>query len=187
MSYDLQELNVTYERLVNSHCEGIQGVLKFDGLIPGPVIGITLCTHGNEPSGLATAHFLMNHLSRSTLLCGTLYLVLNNIEATRKYFTGNIEVDKICARYVDVNMNRLPKDVLELMNDSRYEIKRVQELNRIWKRFTVGLDIHTTTASANPMIVSRGGKFDLIAKLIRGFPINILISNIEHVENITGY
>lgn len=182
MSYDLQTLKKTSETLARSSYQGVEGVLRFEGLTPGPCVGITVCTHGNEPSGLAAAAFLIKHLSEFPLLRGTLYLVLNNIEATRMYFAAETDEEKRKARYVDVNMNRLPKDVLGLTDDSRYEIQRVQALNRIWETFTIGFDIHSTTSPTEPMIISKGKKFDTIAGLIRNFPMDILISNIDEVQ-----
>jgi hypothetical protein len=63
-----------------------------------------------------------------------------------------------------------------------YEERRARELRPFWERFTVGLDIHSTTAKTAPMIISRGNNFDRIANLVRGFPIDILISNIDAVQ-----
>ena len=63
-----------------STCDGVSGVMRIDGPKPGPVLGITACTHGNEPSGLAIFHHLLNDLRiKEALKCGTLYLVVNNI------------------------------------------------------------------------------------------------------------
>jgi uncharacterized protein len=182
MLYDLKKLETTFETLANASHEGIEGILKFEGNAPGPCLGITVCTHGNEPSGLAAVAFLIDHLEKFPLLGGSLYLILNNIKATRMYFAAKTEEDKRKARYVDINMNRLPKNVLELTNDNRYEVMRVQTLNPIWETFTLGLDIHSMTSSAEPMLITKGQKFDATAKLIRGFPIDILISNIDQIQ-----
>lgn len=182
MSYDIEILKNTFKILENSSFEGVSGVVKFDGLSSGPCVGITICTHGNEPSGLAVATFLIDYFSREKLLRGTLYLVLNNIEATRKYLNANTDKEKVGTRYVDVNMNRLPEDVLELVNDKRYEVRRAQELVSVWKKFDVALDVHSTTLPTDPMIISNGGNFEGIKDLISGFPINILISNIDEVQ-----
>src|SRR3989344_2552618 len=182
MLYDSHKLKNTFETFTQSSYEGVSGVLKFEGTIPGQCVGITICTHGNETSGLAAAASLLDYLSKNSLLRGTLYLVLNNIEATRAYLGASNEDEKKNTSYIDVNMNRLPKNILELVADNRYEIRRAQELAPIWKQFTVGLDIHSTTALTDPMIIANGGNFEAIKDLIRGFPIDILISNIDQAQ-----
>src|SRR3989344_3131606 len=137
MLYDYHKLKNTFETFTQSSYKGVLGVLKFEGTIPGQCVGITICTHGNEPSGLAAAAFLLDYLSKNSL---------------------------------------------ELVADNRYEIRRAQELAPIWKQFTVGLDIHSTTALTDPMIIANGGNFGAIKDLIRGFPIDILISNIDQAQ-----
>jgi len=165
-----------------STCDGVPGVMKIDGPRPGPVLGITACTHGNEPSGLAIFHYLLNDLNiKETLQCGTLYLVVNNVRAAEKFFAATTEKEMKDARYADVNMNRLPRDVMS-STDKKYELVLARELYPIWQRFTHGLDIHSTLTDTMPMIISRGNNFERIAKLVRGFPIEILISNIDRMQ-----
>ena len=182
MKYTLQTLKAIFETLANSSYNGVRGVLKFEGNIQGPTVGITICTHGNEPGGLSIANFLSTHLLKNQLLKGTLYLVLNNLEATRRYFSAETEQEQSKARYVDINMNRLPENTLALTDDTRYEIRRAQELARIWNAFDIGLDIHSMTSPVEPMLISKGSKFDTIEELIQGFPISILVSNIDRVQ-----
>lgn len=165
-----------------SVCDGVCGIVKIDGPKPGPILGITACTHGNEPSGLSIFYSLLHELSiKKALQCGTLYLVVNNIAATEAFFACMTEEEWSGCRFVDINMNRLPRDVLSSVN-SEYELVRARELYPIWKRFTHGLDIHSTLADTSPMIISRGNNFDRIAKFVRGFPIKVLISNIDVVQ-----
>lgn len=167
-----------------SMCDGMSGVMRIDGPNTGPVLGITACTHGNEPSGLAIFHHLLNDLNiKETLKCGTLYLVVNNIKAAEKFFAATTEKEKKDARYADMNMNRLPPDVLSSPDlELKYEMVRARELHPIWERFEYGLDIHSTLVDTMPMIISRGNNFERIANLVRGFPIEILISNIDRVQ-----
>jgi hypothetical protein len=111
---------------------------------------------------------------------------LNNIKAAESYF-GALCIDdadeqaliRQAARYHDVNMNRLPVDTLELVDDSRYEIVRAQKLRPIWERFDFGLDIHTTKAVIKPMIIALG---DVSAEMYRGFPVDIILRNIENIQ-----
>jgi predicted deacylase len=165
-----------------SACDGVSGVMRIDGPKPGPVLGITACTHGNEPAGLAIFHHILNDLNiRETLECGTLYLVVNNVRAAEKFFASETEEQWSECRAVKVNMNRLPKDVLS-SKSRKYELARTRELRPIWERFTYGLDIHSTLGDTLPMIISRGNNFDRIANLVRGFPIKVLISNIDAIQ-----
>ena len=177
------EFRQTFELMKNSEVAGIPGVICISSEKPGPVLGITVCTHGNEPAGLAIVKYLMGEFDLKTkLLQGTVYLVLNNIEAAEKYFQAQNISERENARSVHINMNRLPRDTLTLKNSEVYEIRRANELFSIWKEFTVGIDIHSTTDQKNPILISRGGDFDSIRSLIPGFPINMIISNIDAVQ-----
>lgn len=183
MQYSLESLKDTFEQFSNSPYDGVQGVLKFESAVPGPVVGITACTHGNEPAGLATFQYLIETLRiADQLKKGSIYFVLNNIAATEQFFEATTDEERRSTRYVDTNMNRLPKDVELLKDDLRYEIRRALELLPIWRQFTVGLDIHSTHVPTKPMIISRGNDFSAIEKLIFNFPITNLISNIDTVQ-----
>ena len=98
-----------------STCDGVSGVMRIDGPKPGPVLGITACTHGNEPSGLAIFHHLLNDLRiKEALKCGTLYLVVNNITQLGILCGHN----RRWYRSRKMNMNRLPKDVMSSTEQS---------------------------------------------------------------------
>lgn len=169
-----------FNQLKEMRYKNIPGVVRIESNNPGPAVGITACTHGNEPSGLAVFEYLLEKLNiEKTLLRGTLYLVINNIRATEKYFNVRINENSHTSRYCDVNMNRLPKDVLSI-TDSKYELARARELYPIWTHFTHGLDIHSTLEPSKPIIISRGER--LHSDLIRGFPIETIISNIDTIQ-----
>lgn len=175
------QLRETFDRLTTSSIDGVAGVIRINSGKPGPVLGITACTHGNEPSGLALFEFLLKEKNiEKELRCGTLYLVVNNILATKKFFGATSEDEIRKSRYCDVNMNRLPEKTLSLEDDTRYEVSRTRELYPIWKNFEFGLDVHSTLELSEPMIISRGGEFH--PDLVRGFPIKKLISNIDKVQ-----
>lgn len=172
-----------FEMLANATHEGIPGVICIDSGVPGPVLGITVCTHGNEPAGLAACDFLLNKFDfKSNLKVGTVYLVLNNIEATRNYFNANTKEEVESARFVDLNMNRLPEDTMSDLTNVKYEVVRARELLPIWQRFTAGLDIHSMSGKHLTMIITRGNNFDRIKPYIKGFPIKTLITNIDDVQ-----
>jgi len=165
---------------------GIPGVIIFDSGIPGPCLGITIQTHGNEPSGLAALRYFRKENLTQNLLKGSVIFVLNNIEASERYFetfkisdSDERSKAKLKARFCDVNMNRLPMDTLRLSGNFRSEIVRAQKLAPVWKRFDVGLDIHTMRNTTDPMIVALG---DVKSDLYRGFSVNNIIRNIENVQ-----
>lgn len=167
----------------DSEFEGIKGVWQIESGNPGPVLGITVSTHGNEPSGLAALWYLRNVFKLAdNLLRGSVFLVINNIRATEHYFAAVAKQDDVAkkaARLCDHNMNRLPENSLILKGDTRYEVLRAQELQPVWEKFEVAFDIHSTSMRIDPMIIACGG---LQENLIKGFPMDILITNIEKVQ-----
>lgn len=180
-SETFNELKETLEYFEAASYNAAQGVVRLEGKKPGPHVGVTICTHGNEPVGLAAAQSLIN-LSKegAGIECGSVYLVLNNLEAVRRYFRDSDNNGRYLSRYVDVDMNRLPADVF-LKEDSReYEAKRAQELQPVWESFEYALDIHSTTLPAEPFVVNLEQVFQ--KNLIHGFPIQKIISNIHKVQ-----
>lgn len=160
--------------------DGAQGVWMLDSGAPGPVVGITVGTHGNEPAGLAVYNeFRRRHAWN--IQKGTVIFVLNNPAAMRRYFEALDAGDdqgKIQARFTDLNMNRLP-DVLS-KDDARYEVRRAYELQRIWARFDYALDIHSTLSNTLPMVVALD-RSD--TGMVRRFPIETVLAGIEKVQS----
>lgn len=164
-----------------SSYQGINGVWKIQSGKFGPILGITLHTHGNEPSGLAVlSHFRDKFPLEQRLKNGVVVFILNNIRATEKFLVAKDENEKRASRFIDVNMNRLPDDVMECSkDDSRYEVRRSQELKNIWEQLDVGFDIHSTIQENAGMIMNIG---TVHHRLIRGFPITDIITNIENIQ-----
>lgn len=178
---EILELKKVFEYLSNSMYEGIPGVLRIDGKRPGPTIGITVCTHGNEPAGLAAAKYVLSEVApNGKHIAGTIFVVLNNIRATESYFKAETAEEACLARFADVNMNRLPEAVQNTEVDTRYEVLRARELQKVWAQFDIGFDIHSTTQDSDPMIISMGDQ--LPVSLVRGMPIKKIISNINEVQ-----
>lgn len=174
---DLKNLKGVFETIKESEYDGVKGVMCFDSGVEGPTVGITICTHGNEPVGLATLwHFMSNELYND-MQKGRVFFVLNNLQATENYFDATTEDEKYHARFVDSNMNRLPES-LEASLSNRYEILRAQELLPIWAEFNIGLDLHSTSVPSEPMMLLRHGSG---VELIKGFPIENVISGLSGV------
>jgi len=183
----LAYLEVMITRMANRSVDGIAGVLKIDSGLPGPVLGITACTHGNEPSGLAAIEHLLDSVKvESNLLKGTLYLVVNNLEAAKASLASRhlpVQDRRKQYRFIDMNMNRLPKNLLTDAYsgpNQPLEIKRARELAPIWATFTHGLDIHSTVGDIAPMIIT--GRGALHTDLVRGFPITKVLTEIDVVQ-----
>ncbi len=172
-----------FRELSKTKTHGVSGVWKCDSGKKGPVVGITIMTHGNEPSGLLAYHYLKQILQlEKQLMRGKVYVVINNLKAGQRYVQAlkNKKSNTSRFRFIDINMNRLPLNVFSSRKDTRYETQRARELRNIWNTFEYALDIHSTTKKSSPMIISRGR--ENIRKLLRGFPIAKLISNIDAVQ-----
>lgn len=159
----------TLSKFFSSVENGVAGVLHIKSGKPGPVAGITVCTHGNEPSGLRAFAYLIDTLDvQASLIKGELYLIVNNLEAAQK-----------SVRYIDADMNRLSADVM-IRNDLGYEGRRARELAPVWSRFDAALDIHSTSVEAEPMVFQIGPR--LHVELLKGMPIKKVITNIDAVQ-----
>ncbi|MFH0806366.1 MAG: succinylglutamate desuccinylase/aspartoacylase family protein [Candidatus Brennerbacteria bacterium] len=179
-SVQARTLRLAFSELAKNSVAGVRGVWVVRSPVPGPIVGITLMTHGNEPSGLAAYHYF-RHLYRleEKLMRGTVYFVLNNIVAGKRYFSTRTVAAKRKARFVDINMNRLPSNTFLLKRDGRYEVRRAKELRKIWKQFQCALDIHSTGQPTKPMVIKLArSKSGMVSR----FPIPTVISNIDAVQ-----
>ncbi len=148
---------------------GPAGTMIQDSGRPGPTVGITAMTHGNEPAGLA-AWDALTRRAPLALLKGRVVWVLNNLKAAERYFALPFEApfpDKQRTRAFDLNMNRLPRDLTARARGEAYEIDRSLDLLPVWRSFDVGLDIHTTSQSEPPMLCVTAATDPA---LYRGFP-----------------
>lgn len=173
------ELKQAFEELSRAEKNGIEGIEEWKASRPGPRVAITVSTHGNEPSGYAPYWYLKNIAPDVRPTCGSLTFISNNIKAAEKYFTSTTAEEKRQSRFLDINMNRLPANIFECTNDTRYEIKRAIELYPSYRNIDCALDIHSTSQESDPMILQIKGKIDA---LIRGMPIPIVIENIGSIQ-----
>ena len=180
----LQDLENTFKYLCSQSYKGVRGVLYIRGKQKGKTAVISILTHGNEINSLAAAWYLLkgkkhvqNHLN------GKIIITLNNIEAGKKYFNASNKKEKLSSREKDVDMNRLPKNVLKLKSPHRpYEIRRVQELYSIWKEADAGLDLHGTDLPSCPMIIDIKGEKHILNKLSDAFPVQNRLTGISKVQ-----
>jgi len=175
------EMKKEFRLLEESNLMGVKGVLKIDSGKLGPVFGITVCTHGNELAGLAAVYYLRKIYNiKNKLLSGSIIIAVNNLEACKKALIAKSEFERLNSRYCDVNMNRLPRNLNKIHDDNRYEINRAKSLLSVWKMFDVAIDIHSTIQNNPPMVIARN---NLDYRLIKNFPIDILITNIDKVQS----
>lgn len=167
----------TYERMRIASDTGVPGVIKVDDGIAGPCVCISVCTHGNEPSGLYGIGKLLEYLENERVqVRGTLLLILNNLSATAQYISALQTGEPRNSRYIDINMNRLPLDVFT-KDAVKYEESRAQELRSTWERISYALDIHSTTLPTEPFIVNP--RHELARQIIAGLPIHKIIMNTD--------
>lgn len=132
---------------------GVYGVYIIDSGKPGPTVGLTAMTHGNEPCGLHVLDYLVKKESKGWKpKVGKIVLVINNIEAARNYFDHDDPDNSSQFRYLDRNMNRLPED-LEISHDDQREVVRAKVLKPIWESFDCAIDFHSCTGELKPMAI----------------------------------
>ncbi len=180
MSFNTRKV---FDEISASKEADIPGVLKIGGTKPGPVLIVSAMTHGNEPSGLAAIHAV--HALRDQLQ-GTVYAVINNLVAGAKYFEAKTFEEKRRCRFDQLNMNRLPEDVLDRRSSSEpSEIRRANELYPLLKDAEGGLDVHSTLLPTTPMLIDIKGRTEDLDRLSDGIPIVMRVTNIVPVQ--VGY
>ncbi len=173
------ELRSTFGELSTKEVSGIQGIEQWESGKSGPRVAITMSTHGNEPSGYAPYWFLRNVAQDIRPVRGSLTFIANNLRATEKYFSSETMEERRRCRFIDINMNRLPDDVLNREDDTRYEIRRCLELYPQYQQIDCALDIHSTAQESDPMIIQIK---DSIDDLTNGLPIPVVLENIADIQ-----
>lgn len=177
----LENLKGVFSFLMQSYYQSTPGVFVYDSGVTGPQLGITMCTHGNEPAGLAILWYFKENNLWHLIKKGKIFFILQNIRATSRYFDDLHSESRNKHRFTDINYNRLPENSHEIKNPESYEVQRLQQLYPIYQQFTHGFDIHTSEDEA-PMIIA-GSKF--YPELVKGFPIETVLTNISNPQS--GY
>lgn len=173
-------MNDTYINIFNfikkQTYKGVEGCWLIDSKKEGPTLGISILTHGNEPSGLQAIKTIQNISHK--LQKGRVLIIANNLKAGQNYFDAKTEEDKRITRFVHLNMNRMPEN-LSLADNNIYEIQRAKDLMPVWDEIDVGFDIHSTSQACEPMILQIKGDYRPYCK---GFPIHKIIENITEIQ-----
>lgn len=138
-----------YKLLCESTYRGVPGILEVDSGNVGTTVGILACTHGNEPAGLGAIQYLLSDLQLSS---GRVLFILVNSEAAAHYFRAQTERQKGAARYIDHNMNWIPRDLKAWENS--LEGERIKQLLPILQELDGVLDIHSTSSDAPAMLLT---------------------------------
>lgn len=104
----LRRLLEFLQRTKNNFYDGIAGVYFSESGRPGPTVGITVATHGNEIAGIEAVERLIQSNLNAELTCGRVLFVINNLLAAEKFLTMalmgmHLDDGAFAARYVDVN------------------------------------------------------------------------------------
>ncbi|PZP40392.1 MAG: hypothetical protein DI585_00995 [Pseudomonas fluorescens] len=171
-------LKTTWDFLAKHSVDGVLGAIDFHAEQAGPTVGITIMTHGDEPAGLAAVHYFLQQKPLNQILRrGRVVFLINNLEASRRFWAAACLEDVRASRFVDVNMNRLPFADLQ---GRTYEEQRALEVLPVWRTFDYALDIHSTTQPTRPMvIVGRGPE---AFKLCRTFDMDTVLENMLNVQ-----
>ena len=175
MADPIAKLESVLHLLADVSAEGAPSVVKIDSGTSGPSAAIVACTHGNEPVGLAAIQYLLSDL---ILRRGSLYFIIGNPKAAECYFSATCNIGKEDSRYIDKNLNRLPKKD-KLTGSTEYEFQRAAELLPILEEVDGVLDLHSTSSDAPPMLICVD---DASTRLVQDslFPFEHVITNIQN-------
>ncbi len=148
-------LEDSFKQLAAKQWQDLPGVYLIEADQAGPELGIMVMTHGNEPAGLAAVHSLLaDNALQKQLLRGRVYLILNNLAAGQRYFEQAQDLSFTADyRFVDQDMNRIPDNLLEEALIDNTETRRVKQLLPLYERLDYVLDLHSTSAPSEPMLI----------------------------------
>ncbi|MCS6893854.1 MAG: succinylglutamate desuccinylase/aspartoacylase family protein, partial [Deltaproteobacteria bacterium] len=135
-----------FDRIESLNFCGISGVKVYDSGKPGPTIGFLAMIHGNEPCGLAAFEFLE---SQTNFRQGKVIFAIGNIHAARKYFDEPDQDKRFLYRYLDNNLNRVPRD----FKPTTPELIRFQQLKKLFSSTSVVFDFHSTSLPRGKMLI----------------------------------
>ena len=173
MQYTKEHVQIALEHF---RSESSQGVEIIDSGRSGKTIAICMCTHGNEPVGLMVYMQLKQFFLTHSLEQGKLMFILTNERALELYISATTEEEERNARYVDINMNRIPEQSHLAIAPQTYEQRRLQELYPMLCKIDIALDLHSTSLPSDPMVMSLASTSE---KLLRTLPIRDVITNVE--------
>lgn len=149
-------------------------VHTFHGRAPGKTCVVLIGTHGNEPVGLYAYEQLAAYFAKHPLERGTVHCVVSNPRALLAYAQATTPEEERRARFVDLNMNRLPRDI----HGDVYELRRLRDLLPILHRSDIAIDLHSTSLPSDPMLIPVGKGTEAFTPHI---PIATLLSGVSQV------
>ncbi|PIV90294.1 hypothetical protein COW46_03380 [Candidatus Gracilibacteria bacterium CG17_big_fil_post_rev_8_21_14_2_50_48_13] len=159
---------------IDEKSEAIPYVHTLTGRDPGKTCVIFLGTHGNEPVGLYAYEHLMEYFAQHPLEAGTLHFIVSNPQALKNYASASTVDEQRRSRFVDINMNRMPKDH---PRDS-YEGRRLQEILPLMEAADIALDLHSTSLPSDPMLIPLGATEE---HHLQAIPVETIVSGVGDV------
>jgi hypothetical protein len=185
----LERCMSAFEEISVAIFHGAQGVMVFEGKETGPHVGITICTHGDEPVGLSLLWYLLEN--PDVIVRGRLLVVVNNLAATRRFLHNEHRAQQEEGEETMPNPNPSTSIEAILMDENPhsddYEQRRIAELKPIWKQFADGgLDLHCTYSETPPLAVVRNDELLLPQnqKIISGMPFDMVLTGM--FSNLIG-
>lgn len=163
--------------LESSSYQGVPFVYAIESGLAGPTLTIFMGTHGNEPVGLYAFLYFHGYFQEHQLAHGRLLFILSNPEAVKRYVSADDEETQRLARFVDLNMNRLPLEA-QKSTSQEYEIRRLQQMYPLLLETDCAIDLHSTSLPSEPMLIPMGNTSD---KLLRALPVETVISNVDNI------
>lgn len=161
--------HATYKGVSHVHC--------VEGAEAGPTLVIFMGTHGNEPVGLYAFMHFYEYFSQHTLTRGRILFILSNPAAVQRYAAAQNDEERRMARFVDINMNRLPLES-HLTQSTAYEVRRLQEIYPLLQDADMALDLHSTSLPSDPMIIPL---LHTEERLLHALPVETIVSNVTNV------
>jgi len=125
---------------------GVDYVHRFDSGAPGPHVMVNALTHGNELCGMVVVKRLLDAGIRPR--AGSLTLSFANIAAYEQFGPDRLE-----ARFVDRDFNRLWHDELLAADTQSVEARRAHQLRPVLRTVDRLLDLHSTWHALLPFFV----------------------------------
>ncbi|MEO0594354.1 MAG: succinylglutamate desuccinylase/aspartoacylase family protein, partial [Myxococcota bacterium] len=124
----------------------LEGLTRFDGPKPGPVVALIGSMHGNEPCGAYAVNKLHQELRLDTLNLerGSLVLVIGNpraIEEGSRFTHGGVDLNRV---FDFEFLNTVPE------SEWAYEHRRAAEMRPYLEEWDAVLDLHSTSFPTEP-------------------------------------
>ncbi len=145
--------------LLSKQYEWIIWVELIDSLIDWPNLWVSVCTHWWEIVWLDILKNIIHEVKlNENILKWKIFLILNNIEAFKKYnelindWNKITEKELVSTRFIEENMNRCCS-IENLKESNSIEVRRILELLPVLNKLDFLFDIHSTYSPSDSMMI----------------------------------